>query len=263
MHNDRMNDRAVICERCGDVALLVLSDLQPGNLLSHDLARQLDDVVNGVARDQLLKGVVLTARGDNFCVGGDVKAFTAAQSLSDVARAQLPLLNSVIRTLQALPCPTIAFVQGACAGGGLGLALACDVVVCAEDAVLAAGFARIGLAPDTGVSALVTRRLGEGGAIKFLLLDQRLSARDGLRIGLVDEVVPLRQLDMRAEKFIAILNGLPRDAMKETRKLVLMTASTTLSDHLDAELDTALRLADADDAKEGLMAFRERRNPQF
>jgi 2-(1,2-epoxy-1,2-dihydrophenyl)acetyl-CoA isomerase len=165
--------------------------------------------------------VILTANGPSFCVGADLK-WLARQHDPAVGVADLVAVHHLaITTIVEMPVPVIAAINGAIAGGGLGLALAADYVIAAErGASFTAAYFRLGLTPDGGSSAFLERAIGPARTRELLLTNRRLGAREAYGWGLVNEVVADEELLARALRFADELPFVPGYALLQTRRLL-------------------------------------------
>jgi len=173
--------------REGPVALVTLNR-PPVNALSPELMDRLSASMHDLAADEDVRVVVLTGAGRAFCAGGDVAAFAAMDDdeLMEAIRAG----QRLVWDLEHLDRPTIAAVNGACLGGGNGVAMACDLRIASEDAVFGHPEASLGLTLAYAGSARLARLVGPARAKELMFTARRLSAREALGIGLVNEVVP-------------------------------------------------------------------------
>jgi 2-(1,2-epoxy-1,2-dihydrophenyl)acetyl-CoA isomerase len=210
------------------------------------------------------RAVLIVADGPAFTVGGDMRHFQAqrdrmADELADMVGGYHPALGR----LAALPRPVVCAVNGAAAGGGLGLVWCADVVIAADDAKFATGFAALGLSGDGASSWFLPRLVGLRRARELILHNRVLGAAEALDWGLVDRVVPAADLDAVAEAEAARLAAGPTAAYGEMRRLLWRSLSVGLEDQLEAELEAIVRCGGTDDAREGVTAFVERRPPKF
>jgi 2-(1,2-epoxy-1,2-dihydrophenyl)acetyl-CoA isomerase len=171
--------------------------------------------------------------------------------------------HAALGRLAALPLPVVCAVNGAAAGGGLGLVWCSDYVVAADDAKFATGFAALGLSGDGGSSWFLPRLVGLRRARELILHNRILTAAEALDWGLVDRVVPLAELEPEAESAVAGLAAGPTVAYGEMRRLLWRSLSADLDDQLTAERDAIVRCGATADAIEGITAFVERRPPKF
>jgi len=214
------------------------------------------------ARDPGVRAVVLTGAGRGFCVGQDLQDLERGSR--DVAELLRRHLNRHALALRALEKPVIAALNGPAAGAGLSLALACDVRIAADDAVLVPGFSGIGLAPDTGGTWFAQRLLGTGRAFEWLATGRRLTAAEALQWGLVSEVVPAAELAERTLEVAELFAGLATRAVAGTKRLLdAAAAGATLAEQLEAETWAQVELVATPDFAEGVAAFLAKREAAF
>jgi 2-(1,2-epoxy-1,2-dihydrophenyl)acetyl-CoA isomerase len=226
------------------------------------------ELMAGVNLRREVRAVVITGTGRAFCSGADLKAGSGASAQSDPVVGDLQrivrdgvqrLVTSVLRCEK----PVVAAVNGVAAGVGVSLALACDLVVAAEDARFVPAFVRRGLVPDGAATWLLPRLVGVRRAMEMVLLGDAVDAEEGLRLGLINRVVPGPELmDVTRGLATRLANG-PTVGMGLTKRLI--------NDSLDQDLHAALR-AEAmavelagrtEDVREGIEAFRENRPAKF
>jgi 2-(1,2-epoxy-1,2-dihydrophenyl)acetyl-CoA isomerase len=212
------------------------------------------------ARDGAVRAVVITGAGRGFCVGQDVSALTSPAAIADLLRRTY---HRNILALRDLDKPVIAAVNGAAAGAGLSLAMACDLRIAARTAVFVPAFINIGLVPDSGGSHFLTRILGPARALEWMLSGRRLSADEALAWGLVSELVDADGLRARAAELGVALAALPTTAIALHKRLFAAAALHTLEEQLELEAHLQATAAATADFAEGVAAFRERRPPSF
>ncbi len=221
-----------------------------------DFHRALDEV--GDAR-----AVLITAAGRAFSAGRDL---TDAEPLTEDAEAILrDLFNPLLQRLADLDVPTIAAVQGACLGVGLGIAFACDLVVVADDARIGSPFARIGAVLDSGGHRYLVERLGPHRALELIYTGRLLSGTEAAAIGLVNRSVPADALADEARALAQAIAAGPTESFRESKRLVraLAPESMQLAAVLAAEGAAQGRIARSADYAEGITAFQEKRQSTF
>lgn len=176
--------------RQGAVTEIRLIRGRRGNAIDLRTAEAFASAVSDVVGDPGATVVLLSASGENFCVGGDVAEFHAAGDVSGLLRRTTSVMHPAIMSLVTSPTPVVAAVQGAVAGAGLGLVLAADLVVAADDAVFTAGYLSLAMSPDCGVSQLLPARVGRVRAVDLLLTGRRVTAPEALDWGLVTRLCP-------------------------------------------------------------------------
>jgi 2-(1,2-epoxy-1,2-dihydrophenyl)acetyl-CoA isomerase len=162
-----------------------------------------------------------------------------------------------------MPAPVLAGVQGAVAGGGLGLALACDLVVSASDATFVPAYTRIGTSPDGGTTWSITRLIGHRRAMEWIMLGDPMSAEEARAIGLINRVVPADRLAAEVDALARRIADGPAVAVTSVKRLVHQAAMVPLDVQLENERDSFVAAARTADFREGIAAFFERRPPKF
>jgi 2-(1,2-epoxy-1,2-dihydrophenyl)acetyl-CoA isomerase len=259
-----MASRGLRLEIAQGLARLTLVDAQRGNPIDASFCSDLSEIAVQLSEDGDVRCVLLTAEGPVFSYGGDVNAFV--EELEDLARnvkRWTAQLHSAIARLQRMDAPLVAAVHGVCAGGMASIVASCDVVVAADGARFVAAYAGIGFSCDAGASVMFSRRMGLGRARKFLLLNEALSASEARAAGLVDEVVEATELQVRALAVARQLASGPTRAYGETRRLLLSALEQPLEAQLELEAQALARIAASADARDGLLAFKAKRRPQF
>jgi len=214
-----------------------------------------------LAEDPAVRAVVITGAGRGFCVGQDLQEFSSgAGDVADNLRANY---HRNVLAIRALEKPVIAAVNGAAAGAGLSLALACDVRIAADAASFVPAFIKIGLVPDSGGTWLARRLLGAARAFEWLTTGRRLSAADALEWGLVSEVVPVGQFAARVQEVALLYSAMPTRAVWETKRLLDAAESTTFAEQLELEAVTQAEMTQTADFREGVAAFLEKRDAVF
>jgi len=248
-------------EDAGGVATITM--LRPG--LTHQSRRELLDVVREVGADGSVRAAVLTGTGRAFCVGQDlgqhVEALRgdAATSLSVVEDEYNPL----VLALAALRVPVVVAVNGACAGAGLGLALAGDLRVAAAGAKFTTAFAGIGLSSDSGLASRLVHCVGGSRAAELLLLPEPFLAESAAEWGLVHRVVPAEQVLAEAQALAARLAAGPTAAYRAIKTVLATAATDSLEDTLALEARLQTELGRTADHREAVEAFLEKRAPRF
>ncbi|WP_372394645.1 enoyl-CoA hydratase-related protein [Azospirillum sp. HJ39] len=255
---------SVRLDRDGPVATIVLNRPESLNAINIDMALCLRDVTEALAGDASVKAVVLRGEGRAFMGGGDLKAIAAAM---DDPRAVIETLianfHACVRTLHRMPKPVLASVHGAVAGGGLSLALACDLVVAAANSRFVTAYGRLGTSPDGGCTHVLSRALGQKKAAELLLCGDAIDAATAERLGLVNWVVANEDLAGQTGRIAARLAGGAAAAASAVKTLLAQAPLQTLDSQLDAERAFFLRCAETADFAEGLNAFIEQRPPRF
>lgn len=258
----------VLTERHGDVLLLRLNIPQRLNPLALPLQKSLREHLASVHADRTVRAVVLTGAGRAFCVGADLTAMKdddSGRSLGERTAARMEeTSNRLIQALRELPVPVLAAVNGPCAGAGVGLALAADVVVAARSAYFYLPFmARLGIVPDLGSAWFLHRSAGRARATAMTLLGERIAAEQAAQWGVIWSCVDDAALETEALALATRLASLPAHAALETRRIFDHAGSHDLLDQLRYEAGRQRELIDRADFAEGVRAFLDKRDPRF
>ncbi|TCK24536.1 enoyl-CoA hydratase/isomerase family protein [Pseudonocardia endophytica] len=232
------------------------------NAIDACMAADLARATAALAADRSVRAVLLSGNGPTFSAGGDIGDFVEAGSgLPDRLHAMIDDFHLAVERLAALDVPVVAAVTGACAGGGLGLVCAADVVVAAPDAVFAAGYPALGLTADGGSTWFLPRLIGQRRTRELFLTGRRVGAPEAREWGLVTTVAD--DAPAEAERVAATLATGPTRAFAAVRDLLRHSSQATLHDQLAAEQRSVVDAARTDDAREGVAAFAARRPPLF
>jgi len=256
----------VLTERRGRVLLVTLNRPESLNALLGDMGGLLRDAINMAASDPDWGAVVVTGAGRGFCSGGDIALMENVMS----AGAHWEDFSSVVTggrevalAIRACPKPVIAAVNGAAAGGGMGLALSCDIRWASEKAKFAQSFAKIGLHPDWGSLYALPRLVGVSRALELMWAGDPVDATEALRLGLVSRVLPSEQLLPETLAFAERLAQGAGFALAEIKRSALASLSLSIEGALEREIDAQQRCWNSRDAKEGIEAFLAKRPPKF
>ena len=259
----------LLCEIRNRVALITLNRPDARNALSDQLTPALRRMIRRCGDDSSVGALLITGAGAAFCAGGDVKSM----GRSDAAKAGAPIDERVAdlrikqRTLTGalvgLRKPTLAALPGPAAGAGLALALACDIRIAAESAVMTTGYARIGLTGDYGIAWLLTRLVGTSRARELMFLSERVDARRCEALGLVNRVIADAELRDVAFALARSLAEGPSQAYAGMKDNLDHALTTDLLDSMDQEAAYMVRSARTTAHKEAVRAFIDKRKPIF
>jgi 2-(1,2-epoxy-1,2-dihydrophenyl)acetyl-CoA isomerase len=246
------------------VARVTLVRPEAGNAINPSFVAELRQHAESLAELPEVRVVVLSAEGDNFCVGGDLSYFATLGDDVELAIAGLADdFHAGITALLELDAPLIAVVRGAAAGGGLSLVCAADLVLAAESSRFTMAYTGAGLSPDGGSSWFLPRVVGLRVAAEMLLTNRRLSATEAEDAGIVTEMIPDQELDAAAETLADRLAAGPTRAFGSVKRLLRASATSTLAEQLEAEAAEIAHNAWLPDGREGVAAFRQKRQPRF
>lgn len=244
------------------VAVVTLNRPFVLNAIDVDMARAFRDAIDMIEANERVQAILLRGEGRAFCAGGDVSAFSTDNPAA-AAEAIIDYLHEALVTLDNLPLPSIAAVQGVAAGAGFSLALACDLAIAADDAVFSLAFTRIGASPDSSSTYRLPRLVGMRKALELALLADPIDAAEALRLGLVNSAVPAATLQASAMALAERLAGGPTGAYGRTKALIRQSLSSNLVAQLDREREAFLQSARSVDFAEGVAAFLAKRSPRF
>lgn len=249
---------------CGDHLRITLDNPARRNALSPAMHPVLREALDRAAAEDRLGAVVLTGAGGYFCAGGDLNALAGRAELSrDERRARIDELHATIRAIRACPRPVIAAVEGGAAGAGLSIALACDLLVAAEDAVFAAAYVRVGLVPDGGLTASLARRVPASFAARMCLTGDPVAAPALAGMGVVtDLAAPGQAIACASELATRIAQG-PAGAQAAIKRLLEDAGQGRFDDQLDRERDAMADALATPEAAAGLKARLDRITPDF
>ena len=258
----------LLCEIRDRVALITLNRPEARNALSDHLTPALRRMIKQCGDDPNVGALLISGAGNAFCAGGDVKGMGSNANKAEIAfEERVADLRTKQRTLTgalvAVRKPTIAALPGAAAGAGLALALACDIRIAGESAIMATGYARIGLTGDYGIAWLLTRLVGTSRARELMFLSERIDARRCEMLGLVNRVVPDAELRGTAFAVAKSLAEGPSIALARMKDNLDHAVTSDFLDSMDQEAENMVRSARTTDHKEAVRAFIDKRKPAF
>jgi 2-(1,2-epoxy-1,2-dihydrophenyl)acetyl-CoA isomerase len=255
--------RTVLTTCTDGIATLTLNRPEAHNALDMAMRRELEEALTVLAGDGRVRVLVVRGAGEHFCAGGDVKFMRDNPMTAADGQTRVEAINRAILALARFRAPTIAMVDGAAAGAGCNLALACDLVIASDRARFGEMFARIGLIPDAGGTYFLPRRVGLARAKELVFTGDIIDAREADRIGLVNRVVPTGDLERET---MALARGIadgPPQVLAAAKALLDRAPGLDLESALHWEALTQGRMIAAGDHREGLRAFFEKRAPRF
>ena len=257
MHWRTMNDQAsVLMDTDGEVITITLNRPESLNALDHSMLLEMRRAIDAVAALPSARVVILRGAGRSFSGGGDVVAMHAHRAdLPGFIDQMIDAFHGCVMALCRLPIPVIACVQGAVAGGGFSLALACDLVMAVRGARFLAAYPHLGAPADGGLSFQLVQRLGAVRGFEALTLLGSLSAEKALSLGLINRVVDAETADAQALEWARELVALPVRAVNELKQLVAAQSQDALEVHLAREKAAFLRCAASPDFANRVAAF--------
>ncbi|MDX7990752.1 2-(1,2-epoxy-1,2-dihydrophenyl)acetyl-CoA isomerase PaaG [Xenorhabdus littoralis] len=257
---------------------MILTDIKAGvlcitlnrperlNSINEELHKQLKKTMDIAEQDESVRCVLLTGAGRGFCAGQDLNdrnTLISEGGVPDLGQSVERYYNPLIRRMTSLPKPIVCAVNGITAGAGVSLALACDIVIAARNAIFTQAFCHIGLTPDSGGSWFLPHKIGHARAMGMALLGDKISAEQALEWGMIWQVVDPKELEDKARKLAQRLATLPTVALACIKQSTYAAAANTLDQQLDLERDLQRKCGLSEDFREGVNAFIEKRQPEF
>lgn len=248
----------------GGTLILTLSNPDLKNALGPEMSSAGIEALNAAENNPDIRSVVITGEGAMFCAGGNLLRLQAnRREAPDVQAQSIDGLHNWIDSIRTYPKPVIAAVEGAAAGAGFSLALACDFVVAADNAVFVMAYSSVALSPDGGGSWALARALPRALASEILMCGERISAPRLHDLGLVNRVAAAGDALAQALELAGKLNARAPNALSSIKELINEAPVNTLSQQLASERDHFVRNLRHANAGEGIDAFLQKRAPQF
>lgn len=257
-----MSFNSILLEVREKTAYITLNRPDVFNAFNDEQSYELQEALKQVTRNDEVRVVVLTGAGKAFCSGQDLKDIAQKEnrSLSDSLHKRY---NPIIRAMRSLPKPIICRLNGVAAGAGCSLALASDIIIAAENASLIEVFINVGLVLDSGSSYFLPRVVGSQKAFELATMGTKVSAKQAFDWGMINQVVPMEELDAAVEKYVNYYRNAPTKAVGLMKKMLNKSFNSDLNTMLDYEAYCQEIAGNSSDYKEGVKAFNEKRKPEF
>jgi len=255
----------VLFEKSAHVATVTINQPATLNALTYDVLARLREIVDDARQDHDVRAVVLTGAGRGFCSGANILG-GSGQTLGGggmSVRAAVMAMNELLADIAEMEKPWLAAVNGPAVGGGCSLALVCDLVLAAESAYLCLGYVNIGMVLDMGSTFILPRLVGLHKANELALFGDRVYGPEAAEIGLINRAVPDDELMDTAREWAARLAAGPALAIGAIKLGMRRGLHATFRDTLHWEAMMLSLIAQTGDAAEGLMAFFQKRKPEF
>ncbi len=254
----------VLFEQHGSIGIMTFNRPEVFNAMSVELILAFRDVTNEIIKSNSVRALIVRGAGKAFLAGGDVGHFYRERER--VAETVKPLgdaLHEGIINIRTMPFPVVAEVQGACAGAGLSVMMACDFAIASTAAQFKTAYTQIGLSPDGGSTYFLPRLLGMRKATELIMLSETINAEQALALGLVNRVVDIDALTTETMQLTERLAAGATQAYARAKRLINQSWNTPIKEHLADEIAYFADCAKTDDFKEGVTAFVEKRKPKF
>lgn len=248
----------------GQTLILTISNPEFKNALGPEIYAAGIEALNAAENNPEIRSVVITGEGSTFCAGGNLQRLLAnRQQPQDVQAQSINGLHNWIDSIRTFPKPVIAAVEGAAAGAGFSLALACDFVVAADNAVFVMAYSSIALSPDGGGSWALSRSLPRALVSELLMCGERIAAPRLQALGLVNRAVTAGDALNEALKLADKLNTRAPNALASIKELINDAPGSTLAQQMDAERAFFVRNLHHPNGGEGISAFLDKRPPHY
>ncbi|MDE2579783.1 MAG: 2-(1,2-epoxy-1,2-dihydrophenyl)acetyl-CoA isomerase [Hyphomicrobiales bacterium] len=251
--------------REGGVLILTLNRPDRFNAFTVDLHAQLAAALDAARADDGVRAILLTGAGKAFCAGQDLSDRSVAPGAGrpDLGESLEQRYNPLVRRLRAMPKPIVCAVNGAAAGAGANIALACDIVLAGKSAKFLQAFAKIGLVPDSGGTWILPRLMGDARARAAIFLAEQIPAEQAEQWGMIYRAVDDAMLMSEARAIAHRLADGPTYGFALIKQALTASAQNSLDAQLDLERDLQRKAGASDDYAEGVKAFMEKRAPRF
>jgi enoyl-CoA hydratase/carnithine racemase len=255
----------ILESRHDGVATLSLNRPDKLNAINKDLAIALNESLGRLTTDKSVLVVVITGAGRAFCAGGDLGLIGEGRKKNDTTELE-PLLragmHSVLK-IRSMAQPVIAAVNGPAAGAGMNIALAADIRIASENATFGQNFVKVGLFPDYGGTYFLPQIVGPAKAAEMFYTGDMIDAREALRLGIVNRVVPAAQLEAETTELAKKIAEAPSVSIRAMKNALFGSHKLELEKALDEEVEQQLKCFRSQDCREGITAFLEKRPPKF
>ncbi len=253
----------ILYDLTDSIATLTLNRPEVRNAFNDQMAEEVQAALKNAERDDNVRCIVITGAGPGFCAGQDLAAIHTRSEDVSFRDHLLRTYNPIVSKLRSIEKPVIAAINGAAAGAGWGIALACDIRYASETAKFRLAFIGIGLAPDSGTSFFLPRMIGLGKALELAYTNELLDAHTALSLGLINKVVPPDQLLPITLELARRLAQGPTRGLGLTKRAMNYALNAELNTALDYEAYLQEIASRSADHREGVQAFLEKRTPKF
>ncbi|MFC4022312.1 enoyl-CoA hydratase/isomerase family protein [Oceanobacillus longus] len=247
-----------------DVGMVTLNRPNKGNAINLQMAKELMNIALECSENEKIRAVVITGAGSTFSVGGDLKSFSEqGEEISSHLKHVTTYLHQAVSIFTRMEKPFIGAVNGAAAGAGMGLVLACDLAYASEKAKFVMAYNRVGLTPDGSGSYFLPRVVGMKRALELMYTNKQLSALEAKEWGIINDTHPDESLFEEVVQLAEKLANGPVNAYGQTKKLFYHSLQETLESQMQLESLSLAERATSKEGKEGISAFLEKREADF
>jgi len=257
----KMEFSNIILEKEDKIATITLNR-PPMNPLSIELVKEVNAAIDDIKEDPSIRVVIITGAGDRaFAAGADVNVFKGAkpERMRELARVG----QQLSRELEDLGLPVIAAINGFALGGGVELAMACDLRIASENAKFGQPEINLGLIPGWGGCVRLPRLIGPTKAMELIMIGDMINADQAKSLGLINMIVPQEELLSATKEFAKMLSTKPRIALQQAKNVIKKGIEMSKDSALNLEAESFALLFSTEDAQEGIRAFLDKRKPNF
>ena len=260
-----MDYETILFEFRDGAARLTLNRPDRLNSFTVQMHQELRDALDRTKSSPSARVLLITGAGRGFCAGQDLTdpSIAPGGGTVDLGSAIETHYGPLVRSLRSLPIPVVCAVNGVAAGAGANLAFACDIVIAAKSASFIESFSKLGLIPDTGGTFFLPRLAGTARAMGIAMLGDKLSAEQAAAWGLIWQCVDDADFAAARDALVNRLSTAPTKGLARTKQAIYASAGNSLERQLDLERDFMRELGNSDDYREGVLAFKEKRAPNF
>ena len=252
----------ILFEKIDAVGKITLNRPEKYNSIVREMALYLHNTLENCESDDSIRCILITGAGKAFCAGQDLKEAIDPQG-PEIEQIVREHYNPIIKRIREIEKPVIAAVNGVAAGAGANLALACDIVTATQSAKFIQAFSKIGLIPDSGGTYFLPRLIGLPKATAFMMTGEPVSSEKAETLGMIYAVYEDAEFESKTLELARSIAAMPTKGLGYTKRLLNQSFNHSLEDQLDLEAATQSLSAHADDHKEGIQAFLEKRTPKF
>lgn len=257
-----MEFKTVLYQKEGNILRITLNRPEVYNAFDDTLSYELQDALKAAEKDSEVRVIVLTGSGKAFCSGQDLKAIAGIEKRSFIDSIN-KRYNPIIRAMRNMPKPIICRLNGVAAGAGCSLALACDLIIASETAVLVEAFINIGLVLDSGSSYFLPRLVGSTKAFEIATMAPKITGQQAFDWGIANRVTSPETLDDVVNEIANYYANAPTKAIGLMKKMLNKSTSSDMETILEYEAYCQEIAGNSEDNKEGVTAFIEKRKPAF
>ena len=257
-----MEFKTVLYQKEGTLLRITLNRPEVYNAFDDTLSYELQDALKAAAKDDEVRVIILTGSGKAFCSGQDLKAIAGIEKRSFIDSIN-KRYNPIIRAMRNMPKPIICRLNGVAAGAGCSLALACDLIIASETAVLVEAFVNIGLMLDSGSSYFLPRLVGSTRAFEIATMAPKITGQQAFDWGIANRVTSPENLDNVVNEIANYYANAPTKAIGLMKKMLNKSTSSDMETILEYEAYCQEIAGNSEDNKEGVTAFIEKRMPEF